>query len=466
MRNMKKLASFLLALTMLFCMATTALAAETTTTYTITIENSVTNATYNAYKVFNATYSGDSVAYSITTSDPWYSLVSGENSPFSLTQTTTSGSYFVTVKEGKTETEVAAWFNAIETVPGSAAATGTGNAGALTLSVGSAGYYYITTTMGSLVTVTTAKPTATVIEKNQDPGNLDKTAADTEAQIGDSVSYTITAKVPAYDGETQITNYTFTDILDTGLTAPEASAVTVQILKSDNDVFTTLTTGITVSGQVITITFDPASITDYPADATIKIAYTAAVNTQAAYENKNTVTQTWTGDSTGVTDTEIVYTYGFNLVKVKDDDTTQLDGAKFELYTSNQTTDNTTIVKFTKNTDGDYVVDPNGTVTEIEVGKAKIWGLDADVTYYLKETQAPDGYNMLTKLVEIKVGQTDSFHTTTGVNNSDTKVVNNAGSLLPSTGGMGTTLFYVLGGVLVLAAIVLLVTKKRMSAAK
>ncbi len=462
MRNMKKLASLLLALTLVFALAIPAMAASE---YTITIENSVTDKTYNAYKVFNATYSGENVAYTITSSDAWYTLVSPEGSPFKLTQTTTTGTYFVELKDDKTETDVATWFNAIETAPGTAAATGTGNAGALTLDVGSAGYYYITTTAGSNVTVTTAKPTATVVEKNQKPGDLQKTAADTEAQIGDSVNYTITAKVPAYDGETKITSYTFTDTLPAGLTAPAASAVTVEILKADSSVSTTLTTGITVANNVITITYNPTAIENYPADATIKITYTATVDTDAVYANKNTVKQTWTGNSDGVTDDETVYTYGFNLQKVTGTEQTQLDGAIFHLYTSNQTVDETTIIKFTKGEAGDYVVDPNGTVTEIEVGKAKIWGLDADVTYYLKETKAPAGYNMLTELVEVKVGQENSFDTTTGMNNTDTKVENKAGSLLPSTGGMGTTLLYTIGGILVLAAVVLLITKKRMSAA-
>ncbi len=461
MKNRKKLASLLLALVMILSLTTTAFAASQ---YTITIENSITDKTYSAYKVFDATYSGDNVSYTIASTATWYTLVSGEDSPFQLTETTTTGTYFVSLKDGKSDSDVAAWFNAIKTAPGSAAATGTGNAGALMLDVGSAGYYYITTTAGTNVTVTTAKPTATVIEKNQEPGNVDKTVSDAEAQIGDTVNYTITAKVPAYDGETQITSYTFVDTLSTGLTAPEASAVTVKILKADGSEFTTLNEGITVANNVITITYNPTAIEGYPADATIKITYTAAVNTAAAYANGNSVTQTWTSNSNGSTDTETVYTYGFNLQKVKDDQITQLDGAIFELYTSNQTTDATTIVKFTKNEAGDYVVDPNGTVTEIEVGKAKIWGLDADVTYYLKETKAPNGYNMLPELVEVKVGQQNAYDAKTGMNTNDTKVENKAGSLLPSTGGMGTTLFYTIGGLMMLAAVVLLVTKKRMAA--
>ena len=91
-------------------------------------------------------------------------------------------------------------------------------------------------------------------------------------------------------------------------------------------------------------------------------------------------------------------------------------------------------------------------------GAASFDGL-ANGTYYLEETAAPAGYNLLEKpeKVEVKGGDTEAKLSVTA------KVANNTGALLPSTGGMGTTLFYVLGSMMVLAAVVLLVTKKRMS---
>ncbi|MCC8099249.1 MAG: hypothetical protein LIO78_04170 [Clostridiales bacterium] len=149
MSKLKKFAGILLALVMCFGLTCTAFAAGEA----ITIENSVTDKTYTAYKVFDATYSGSAVAYTISEDDAWYGLVSGTTtvtdsegntiaSPFTLTATTTSGTYNVSLATGKTQADVTAWFNAITSVPGSSAATATGNGSSITLNVGEAGYYY------------------------------------------------------------------------------------------------------------------------------------------------------------------------------------------------------------------------------------------------------------------------------------------------------------------------------------
>ena len=92
-------------------------------------------------------------------------------------------------------------------------------------------------------------------------------------------------------------------------------------------------------------------------------------------------------------------------------------------------------------------------------GAATFGGL-ADGTYYLVETKAPAGYNRLEEPAEIKV---EGSSTDTAKLSVTAKVPNSTGTTLPSTGGMGTTVFYVLGFVLVMGAVVLLVTKKRMS---
>ena len=83
-------------------------------------------------------------------------------------------------------------------------------------------------------------------------------------------------------------------------------------------------------------------------------------------------------------------------------------------------------------------------------------------TYYLIEKTAPAGYNTLKEAVQVTIGKdgTVSYGTSTG----EVKIENNTGTELPSTGGIGTTIFYVLGGVLMAGAFVMLVVRKRMRA--
>ncbi|MBD9116887.1 MAG: LPXTG cell wall anchor domain-containing protein, partial [Clostridiales bacterium] len=158
------------------------------------------------------------------------------------------------------------------------------------------------------------------------------------------------------------------------------------------------------------------------------------------------------------------YTWEIPALKYANGDAAKvLAGAKFSLFTDEDCTE---MVKFTAKDGNIYRVDPEGTVTEIttpEDGKFVIEGLDAG-TYYLKETEAPAGYNKLGTIVKVTIDHegkitVDKSETATDL----VKVNNNSGTELPSTGGTGTTIFYVLGSILVIGAGVLLVTKKRMN---
>ena len=167
-------------------------------------------------------------------------------------------------------------------------------------------------------------------------------------------------------------------------------------------------------------------------------------------------------------DTVWVFTYEVKVNKVDGADTTKkLPGAEFKM----------------KNSDGKWLqVDANSKVlgwttdeTQASVlmsgedGVFSVIGLDHG-TYFLVETKAPEGYNLLTEEVEVNVVAThkeetaDSAKTVFTVNGkSEITVENKAGIVLPETGGMGTTMIYILGAVMVLGAGVLLVTKRRMA---
>ena len=209
------------------------------------------------------------------------------------------------------------------------------------------------------------------------------------------------------------------------------------------------------------------------------VTYSATVNANAVVGGTGNPNTTKLGYSniSGTTTEESqtrTYVWEFDVKKYtkKGDEKIDLAGAEFVLY---KTVD-----------DKDYYVKAvNGKVTgwtetESEAtvfvssanGTFSISGLDAD-TYYLKEIKAPDGYNMLKTPVKVvitaTIGSDDVGTATITYNETSTGTVmieNNTGTELPSTGGIGTTVFYVIGGLLMAVAVVLLVTKKKMSATK
>lgn len=155
------------------------------------------------------------------------------------------------------------------------------------------------------------------------------------------------------------------------------------------------------------------------------------------------------------------YTYGIPVFKHTGtgENKQALAGAEFKLYTDAECTD---ALKFTKNVDNKYRYDEangNTTLTSLADGMINIEGIK-EGTYYLKETKAPKGYNLLKDAIIITINADGDIKTgTTTVTQVD--VQNNAGSILPSTGGIGTTIFYIAGALLVLAAGVVLIAKKR-----
>ena len=157
------------------------------------------------------------------------------------------------------------------------------------------------------------------------------------------------------------------------------------------------------------------------------------------------------------------YTYEFKLVKTKKDGT-ELTGAEFKLYDA--LTDGNEIKVFEVST-GVYRVaktaEELASATTIKAGTAIIEGLDSDKTYYLEEVVQPAGYNKLTSRVEVKLNEKTGLGETTNIIEVVKTVINYTGTELPSTGGIGTTLFITIGSILVLAMGTILVTKLRVS---
>ena len=507
MKHARKLATLLLALVMVLSLATTAFAAENDGS--ITISNATVGETYAVYKVFDLTYTDNAVAYSYTKTgetDALYDALTGESSPFVLTAATTENVYNVSLKAEKTAADISAFLTTnigLLTKSGEIKGAATNQVKFENLPYG---YYYITSSLGAVVTIDSAKKDVTVIDKNQkpgwdpeDPSNPDEsgkqgkfvaTAADdtygktSTAAIGDTAYFKINAFAPKYAGDKMVAAYTFTDTLGDGFTYNNDLKVALN--------GAVLTSGYTVTpnGQTITIVVNAGTIADYPVEAHLSITYSATVDKDAVYDNTNTVSMSWTvypNDGNGDPDPSKppynpndptdpknpddsktdTYVFGFNIQKYKEEakEGNELTGATFKLYDVATDGNEIPVVKVS---DGVYRVasveetNAEGFVSaEIEAGAAQIFGLDAK-TYYLEETVAPDGYNILTERQAVRISSEAENHTN-GIQNATTDVINKSGTLLPSTGGMGTTLFYVLGSVMVLAAVVLLVTKKRMS---
>ena len=328
------------------------------------------------------------------------------------------------------------------------------------------GYYLITSTNGNLAMVDTTptNPDATVNEKNPD-ATLDKDVQEdsnqnwgneNSAQIGDTVNFKVSINV-----KKGAKNYVMHDKMEDGLTF-NADSVEINGLTQGADY--TVVTKDTDPAVTDTCTFEIHFAQSYldrvSTDTTLTVTYSAVLNENASVDTgeKNDAKLTW-GDNSGTEWSETVTkTYKFEVLKYVKGDTEKknLAGATFQLEDAEGN-----VVKLVKVSDTEYRV-ANGeeansvdSFTTVSTGNIVVTGVDLD-NYTLVETVAPAGYNLLKDPVPVKVE---------AANNLIVEVANSTGSELPSTGGMGTTIFYVLGSILVLGAAVLLITKKRMNAA-
>ena len=326
-----------------------------------------------------------------------------------------------------------------------------------------AGYYYITSSLGTKAAVETLTA-VTINEKNTYPSNT-KVDDKEFAAIDDTVTYTVTVTIPESVASKPIT---IVDTITDGLTLNTAVTVTGAV---ESPAYTTATfvqgthTAATTGAQGTTVytLVIPDDTVIANKGKTLTFTYTAKVNENAVVLEKehNKAHITYDNFTTVDVDTDVT-TLAFDVQKVDGDDkTTILAGAEFKLYDA--LTGGNEIAVVLK----EAASASNGQVSTYRVAKAgetgvvmtggtfRIEGLDKK-TYYLEETQAPTGYNKLSARFEAAASET-----TAPATNIDYKVENQKGATLPSTGGIGTTIFYIAGAVLVLGAAAIVIARRK-----
>ena len=453
MKTMKRMMAVLVVLAMLLSMACTSAYAN------ITITGVKDGHTYTVYKLMDLQYDSATGTYAYTVASKWLNFFkSGE------------GKEYVTLDNANQVTWIKPNDEATaKALAAAAVAAGIANDGTETAASGAAefagltpGYYVVESSAGTFLTLNSVYgDTLSLSEKNSLP-NVTKGvknegtdyATTVYAELGDTVNYKITVAA-----EAGAKNYIVEDQLPSGITY----GGDVKVFDKDNNEITasaeTYEASYDSATRKLTVVFKQAYLNGLTKGQETYITYSGTVNSNVttgngADTNQNTAVLMVSGVAA---DSAVanVNTFKIQVNKVDKADTTKLlEGAEFKLYSASN-------AGYMKVVDGkiEWETEANADVFATDTnGTFEIKGL-VPGTYELKEIKAPAGYNLLTtpETVLIKTeGLSD------GENGDVTVTVENSkGQVLPGTGGMGTTLFYAFGGILMAGAAVLLVSKKR-----
>ena len=437
-----------------------AITVNAATTGSITIDRqSKTNyeTKYNAYRILDLSYDATNKSYAYTLNSTWKNFFTiGDGKDY-----VNIDREYVTIKSGADAAELAkkalayAKANNINAEKTTTIAKGERQATITGLELG---YYLVDSSLGALCHLSSTDLKATIIEKNAEP-TIKKTATtpvEGTAKIGDKVDYKIVVNVAA-----GYQKYVVTDKMTAGLTFN--NDITIKYYNAEGNEVTGLTGAATnttaSSNYTFKIDFSNVNLANV---AKIEITYSATINENAVDNNSsqsNEAKLSFGNNSNTTSSTKTITTYEALFSKVSntkiDDKNIELDGAEFKLYDAKTGGKEIKVVKVSK---GVYRVataeeiENNEVVEFIVGGKVTIKGLAKDTSYYLEETKAPDGYTKLAERYEIKAGT-----------NEVSMVVNTSGVVLPSTGGIGTTLFVLVGTIMVLSLGTVLVSKYRMT---
>lgn len=356
------------------------------------------------------------------------------------------------------------------------------------------GYYVVESTSGTACAITTTDPDATIKDKHDNPsvnkiiehgGVVKDNHKMNSVNLGETVYFETTINV-----KPGAKNYVLHDTMDSNLENFFVYEVYCNLPNSKNQNTSLATTGAEnekmvnvrpgafnsekpTDGCTFELSFTNLFYTTYRQQidrgelTKIYVKYYATVGNKAPINTamKNTTYLTYGENNleTDKSETE-TYTYGIPVFKYTGTNTPLAD-AKFILSKVENATE-ADAIKFTSNgAFYRYTIDQtngggNTTLVSPTEGRFEIQGLEAG-TYYLKETEAPKDYNKIQKSIKIEILEDGSIKVDNNAITGDVRVQNNTGSILPSTGGMGTTLIYVVGSILVLASGIVLFSKRK-----
>ena len=462
----------------------------------VTVTDATAGQTYRIYKIFDVTTDGEG-AYNYTmenndTSQAFVKAIDASSLKGLLTTLPDATYCQVDTSKLNAETAKSVLVGIIKQsikdgvfTEAATAQTATGNT--VTFENLYPGYYFVSTTTGTLCSLGTTVNDATVEDKNSVPTltkgvrfvtsaydttafpEEDEFSSSTSAGIGDTVEYKVAVILP--EGSTNIALH---DVFPTGVTF--AGTDTGFTVTDNNGTALVAGTDYTVTAPGNTTTFD-LELTETGlgkvngtegVNGGFVVTYRGTLNSDAVVGgsagNPNKAYLTYGESSTKSTEASAtVMTYMIQVKKLDGDSGKALADAVFAFSTTDSSEG---VIKFNRTSETttgdvtDYLADPSGEFAKITTdanGTFTLSGLKAG-TYHLAELESPAGYNPLTTSKSVDVDQ--------DTNGSTITINNYKGSILPVTGGIGTTIFYVVGGVLVVGAVVALVAKKKMSANK
>ena len=512
MKLFKKMITFVLVAIMTVAMGATSVFAEgansgpdtvpTSGTGTITVNNAAKGETYKAYKILDAEVGANGAI-----------VYKGEIPDDLASYFTKNDAGEITLADNVAQD---ALFAALKTYVNGKGADKEITAESSTVVFANLdfGYYVITSTQGggAAISVTSTKPDGVVNEKNVTTPKPEKTVDGESYSIGDTITYTVTFNGANYRGSDKdariVTSYDVTDTLPAFLT--NATVTSVKI--GETETITDLDVSGFATNKKFNIPWATWNATAekweslYNNGTLVTIVYTAKLTdvVRVGFNNTNTVTvspnvgkndgkeepteESWSDDAE-------VKTYATAIKKV-DKDGKPLAGAKFKVQGLTATgEDGVYTVTAYKPTGVGAITLENSTELEVDAnGMLYIVGLKDALTLSLTETKAPKGYNKLNAPVQVTSQlQSTETYKKTGYRKYDAKgniieeveqetaeytevvknlseldakavqVENQKGTELPSTGGIGTTIFYVLGGLLAVGAGIVLVARRKAS---